>query len=87
MSPVSAPACGLAFWEGEMNQNHIDKSKVLIEFKFPSVMPDVFEELVANFMLEPIQVSKYRMGVSKLRRFVDNRGKGQEGRIGGLENG
>ena len=50
----------------------IEESKVLVEFKFAVAMPALFDELVEDFKLEPVQVSKYRVGVGALYRLEDS---------------
>ena len=50
----------------------IEESKILVEFKFTVAMPVLFEQLVEDFKLEPVQVSKYRMGVGALYRLEDS---------------
>ena len=50
----------------------IEESKILVEFKFPVAMPALFEQLVEDFELEPVQVSKYRMGIRALYGLEDS---------------
>ncbi len=64
------PTRELAFVNG--TGQPIEDSKILVELKFPVAMPALFEQLVEDFKLEPVQVSKYRVGVSELYGLEDS---------------
>ncbi len=57
----------------------VRESKVLVEFKFPVTMPALFEQLVEDFKLEQVPVSKFRLGVNALYRLEDSADEGPEG--------
>ena len=39
---------------------------MLVELKFPATMPALFAQLVEDFKLEPVPVSKFRLGINAL---------------------
>ena len=59
--------------------NLVGESKVLVEFKFPVTMPVLFEQLVEDFKLEQVPVSKFRLGVNALYRLDDSADEGPDG--------
>ncbi len=58
----------LAFVEG--NGVPIVESAVLLEVKFRAAMPPLFQQLVNDFKLESVRISKYRLGISALYGLV-----------------
>jgi len=67
------PTRKLGFVNG--SGNLIGDPKVLVELKFPVTMPALFAQLIDNHKLEPVSVSKFRLGINALYRLANSPGE------------
>jgi hypothetical protein len=50
--------------------------KTIVEMKFTAAMPAVFKRLVEQFALEPVRVSKYRLGIEATHKIASSDASG-----------
>jgi hypothetical protein len=63
---LSAGVAGVAQFE-DADRTSILGDKTIVEMKFTAAIPAAFKRLVEQFRLEPVRVSKYRLGIEVTR--------------------